>query len=269
MRKVDQTLARGADKAYFFRSYNPPRSSQNFMNKYWLQPKATQYKHSSTYLDLPRVWLGDVFFSEAEHLQAVNEIAYRNEYLGEVVGDGGNVFDNIVAKAITDEEIKAFDRIQTGLDFGFYPDPAAVDWMHFDRNHETLYIFDEIHVKKKTNYELTELIKQKDVKLNDLILADSAEPKSIREMLEYGLMIRGAEKGKDSVLHGFRFLQGLKAIVVDPNRAPYTLDELLNYQFPQDKDGSYLTIFPDKNDHHISAIRYGLSLIIRERWVRA
>lgn len=269
MRKVDQTLARGADKAYFFRSYNPPRSSQNFMNKYWLQPKETQFKHHSSYLDLPKQWLGDVFFSEAEHLQAVNEVAWRNEYLGEVVGDGGNVFDNIVARAITDEEIKAFDRVQIGLDFGFYPDPAAAVWMHFDRNHETLYIFDEIYIKKKTNHELATMIKQKGVTPKDLILADSAEPKSIREILEDGLTIRGAEKGRDSVLHGFRFLQGLKAIVVDPNRAPNTLDELINYQFPQDKDGSYITVFPDKNDHAISGIRYGLSLIIRERWVRA
>lgn len=269
MRKVDQTLARGANKAYFFRSYNPPRSKQNFMNKYWLQPKATQYKHESNYLNLPKYWLGEVFFSEAEHLQSVNEVAWRNEYMGEVVGDGGNVFDNVVTRAISDEEIKAFDRVQIGLDFGFYPDPAAVNWMYFDRNHQTLYVFDEISVKKKTNHELSELIKQKGVTVQDLIIADSAEPKSIREMLGADLFVRGAEKGKDSVLHGFRFLQGLKAIVIDPARTPSTLDELINYQFPQDKDGSYLTVFPDKNDHHISAIRYGLNLVIRERWVRA
>lgn len=268
MRKVDQTLARGADKAYFFRSYNPPRSKQNFMNKYWLQPKATQYKHASNYLDLPKHWLGEVFYSEAEHLRSVNDTAWRNEYMGEVVGDGGNVFDNVQIRAITDEEIKAFDRVLIGLDFGFYPDPAAVNWMHFDRNHRVLYLFDEINIKKKTNHELAELIKQKGVKPNELIIADSAEPKSIREMLGCDLMIRGAEKGRDSVLHGFRFLQGLKAIVVDPARTPNTLDELINYQFPQDKDGSYLTVFPDKNDHHISAIRYALALVIRERWVR-
>jgi len=269
MRKVDQTLARGADKAYFFRSYNPPRSKQNFMNKYWLQPKQTQYKHASNYLNLPKQWLGEVFYSEAEHLQTTNEIAWRNEYMGEVVGDGGSVFDNVVVRPIADKEIKAFDRILIGLDFGFYPDPAAVNWMHFDRNHQTLYLFDEINIKKKTNQELAELIKQKGVRPNELIIADSAEPKSIREMLGCGLMIRGAEKGKDSVLHGFRFLQGLKAIVVDPARTPNTLDELINYQFPQDGDGSFLTIFPDKNDHHLSAIRYGLNLVIRERWTRA
>ena len=68
--------------------------------------------------------------------------------------------------------------------------------MHFDRNHQTLYVFDEINIKKKTNQELAELVKRKGVKPNELIIADSAEPKSIREMLGCDLMIRGAEKGK-------------------------------------------------------------------------
>ena len=121
MRKVDQTLARGADKAYFFRSYNPPRSKQNFMNKYWLQPKATQYKHESNYLNLPKHWLGEVFFSEAEHLQAVNNVAWRNEYMGEVVGDGGNVFDNVQARAITTRKSRHLTAFKSGLTLAFIP----------------------------------------------------------------------------------------------------------------------------------------------------
>ena len=52
--------------------------------------------HHSTYLDVPKIWLGEQFFIEAEHLRKVNESAYKHEYLGEVTGTGGAVFGNII-----------------------------------------------------------------------------------------------------------------------------------------------------------------------------
>ena len=72
----------------------------------------------TTYLQAPPEWLGEQFLIEAEHLKETNERAYRHEYLGEPTGTGGNVFENIVEREITDEEIATFDRIYNGLDWG-------------------------------------------------------------------------------------------------------------------------------------------------------
>lgn len=74
--------------------------------------------HSSTYLDVPVEWLGEQFIIEAETLKKENELAYRNEYLGEPTGTGGAVFTNITLREIKDEEIKHFDNIADGVDFG-------------------------------------------------------------------------------------------------------------------------------------------------------
>jgi phage terminase large subunit len=61
-----------------------------------------------------------------------------------------------------------------------------------------------------------------------------------------------------------RFLQTMKAIVIDPHRCPETVTEFLEYEYPQDKEGNFISEYPDKNDHHISAVRYGLNL----HWIK-
>lgn len=78
----------------------------------------------STYLDLgiEQEWLGDVFLADAEHLKEVNPDAYDNEYLGHANGNGGNIFEYIEERTITDEEISHFDRIYQGVDWGWYPE---------------------------------------------------------------------------------------------------------------------------------------------------
>lgn len=74
--------------------------------------------HHSTYLDVPKRWLGEEFFIAAEKLKERNEMLYRHEYLGEVTGTGGAVFQNVQAVPITDAQILTFDRQLYGLDFG-------------------------------------------------------------------------------------------------------------------------------------------------------
>lgn len=100
-----------------FYSYNPPKMLSSWVNTEVINERKDRLVHSSTYLDVPVKWLGEQFIIEAETLKNNNELAYRNEYLGEATGTGGAIFTNITLREITDEEINTFDNISDGIDF--------------------------------------------------------------------------------------------------------------------------------------------------------
>lgn len=175
VRSIEQSAIRGGDDAYIFKSFNPPKTANNWANKYIKIPKDNQYQLHTTYLDVPKKWLGKTFLEEAEHLREVNYTAYEHEYLGIANGNGGNVFDNVVIREIEDEEIKEFDRIYHGVDWGYYPDKYAYTKSYFDAARRKLYIYDEYCCNKKSNKETyTELVENHGVTSNDLIICDSA-----------------------------------------------------------------------------------------------
>ena len=58
--------------------------------------------------------------------------------------------------------------------------------------------------------------------------------------------------------HGIKWLQDLRAIYIDPNRCPETYKEFVGYEYQQDKNGNFLSTYPDKNNHHIDAVRYAM-----------
>ena len=119
IRTILQSTMRGGSKFWNFESYNPPISRDNWANKDSLEERADRLCHKSTYLEAPPEWLGEQFLAEAEHLKATDERAYRHEYLGEAVGTGGNVFENLELREITDKELPSirFTRAWTGDGF--------------------------------------------------------------------------------------------------------------------------------------------------------
>jgi phage terminase large subunit len=266
VRSIVQSALRGGDQAYIFKSYNPPRSRSNWVNKQLEIPKDNRYIHESDYRSVPAEWLGQAFIDEAMFLKDVNPPAYEHEYLGIATAVGGLVFENVEIREITDDEIAEFDRITDGLDFGYYPDPAHWNRMHYDAARLTLYIYDEYRGWKHSNQQLYDMLTgHKGVLPNDAIIADSAEPKSIADLRTWGLAIRGAEKGPGSVDYSMKWLQSLRKIVIDNRRCPHTADEFLNYEYEQTKDGEYISSYPDRDDHAIAAVRYGTNLIWRRR----
>lgn len=267
IRNIEQSAIRGGDLAYIFKSFNPPRTVASWVNKYIQVPKANQYQHHSTYLDLgSRIrWLGRPWVEEAEHLKAVNPAAYEHEYLGVANGTGGLVFGNTQIRAITDEEIAQFDHVLHGLDWGFYPDPAHYTRCHYDAARRVLYIFGEFRGWKLNNRQLYDAVKAAGYPDEVMLIADSAEPKSVADFREYGAGARGAEKGPESVKYSIKWLQGLTAIVIDPERCPYAAEEFLEYEYEQDPDGNYISEYPDQNNHAIDAARYATNLIWRKR----
>lgn len=258
IRNINQSIMRGGPKFYVFYSFNPPESQRNWCNQEVLEEREDKYISSTTYLTVPEEWLGEQFIIEAEHLKKVNISKYEHDYLGKVIGTGGEVFKNLTIRAITDDEIKIFDRLKNGLDFGYAADPLAYLLMHYDKTRKRLYIFGEIFKVQLSNSKAVEEIKKLNP-LNKKVTADSAEPRTINEFKKLGLNIIGAKKGPDSIEHGLKFLsEEIEEIIIDPIRCPNAKREFMEYEIEKDKDGNLKGEYPDKNNHTIDACRYGM-----------
>jgi len=266
IRKINQSLVRGGEDFIQFYSYNTPASTQHFVNIEKLVPKTSRYVHLTDYRSVPKKWLGQAFIDEAEFLKETNEKLYRNEYLGEMTGVGGNVFENIELREITDEEINTYEYTYQGLDFGWFPDPLAWVKCCYNPSQKALYIYDEFVVNRMSNADVWNYLKEeKGVDEDDLIIADSAEPKSIGDFKSYGALIKGAEKGPGSVDYSMKWLASLSKIVIDPNRTPTSAQEFSTYEYEQDKDGNYISGYVDADNHCIDATRYALNNIWRKK----
>lgn len=265
VRKINQSIVRGGDDFIQLYVYNTPPSKQHFVNKEKKVPKKNRIVYLTDYRSAPKEWLGQAFIDEAEFTKETNPKVYENEYLGLETGDGGNVFENLEIREITDEEIKTFDWLYKGIDWGWYPDPFAYNNMYYNSNQRTLYIFDELDCNKKSNQETWQMLQDKGVSEEDLITGDSAEPKSIGDYRSYGSNIRGATKGPGSVEYSMKWLSSLNKIVIDRQRCPNTAREFEEYELEKDKDGNVITGYPDKNNHHIDAVRYALERVWSRR----
>ena len=266
IRNLNQSLLRGGKKYIEFVSFNPPKSRDHWINAELFVDDATRLVHASTYRDMPVAWLGEQFFLEAEKLKAHNERAYRHEYLGEATGTGGAVFENVADRRMTDAEIAAFGRVYHGLDFGFAVDPLAFLSCAYDRKREDVYIFEEIYEQRLSNSRATARIRP--LAGQNVIYADSAEPKSIAEMKGLGLRIFGAPKGRDSVAHGIKWLQDRAHIYIDKVRCPHTYREFVTYAYERNREGQFISAYPDRNNHTIDAARYALGEVMRAGGIR-
>ena len=280
VRSVLQSVMRGGDGFRIFDSFNPQISRANWANKHVLIPDERALLFRSTYRDMPPEWLGEPFILEAERLQAINERAYRHEYLGEPIGSGGEVFPNLEAREITDAEIKEFQYIYCGVDWGFSVDPFCFICAAFDRRKQAIYVFDELFKRGISNQQAAELIKGNGYHVThptgeatspfgfsygpgkQLITCDSAEPKSIADFRHAGLNARPCSKFPGSVLYGIRWLQS-KYLYIDPRRCPNAWREFSEYEYMTTKDGEFLADVPDKNNHAIDALRYACDPLIR------
>ena len=267
IRTIKASIIRGGDLSYTFFSYNPPMTARNWVNKEALVPKANRLTHHSTYLGVPREWLGKVFIAEAEALKASNERAYRHMYLGEVTGTGGQVFNNLSLRTITTNELNLHSPFYNGLDFGFAVDPDAyVCWAYDKRTRRILAVKEfygsgnsidklagEVHTRAGSEY----------------VRSDSADPRMIAELQNRNVYAIGVKKGPGSVEHGVRWLQNLGEIVIDPKRTPNIAKEFSGYEYAVDKNGDFLSEYPDKDNHTIDATRYALETVIGYGKVKA
>ncbi len=169
--------------------------------------------------------------------------------LGEVGVLEGVIFQNWKTITTIPPEAKLIAR---GLDFGFTNDPTAVVelWRYNQKS-----IWNEIlYQEGLTNSAIAKILKQKEVKKNDIIYADSSEPKSIAEINSYGLSVKAATKGQGSVNFGIDVLQKEEFYVTE--NSINIKKELHNYKWDIDRDGNYLNRPIDAYNHCIDAMRY-------------
>ncbi len=193
---------------------------------------------------------------ESDELFADKNI--KNKYWAnwwKVYGEGltgvleGIIFQNWKTIKSIPEDAKLIGR---GLDFGFTNHPsAAVELWQWNGK----YIWNEIiYERGLTNPQIAKRLKSEGAVKNDYIYADSAEPKSIAEINQYGLSVKGAVKGADSINFGIDVLQQNEFYVTE--RSTNLMTELRKYCWDTDKDGNYLNRPIDAFNHVIDAMRY-------------
>lgn len=263
VRNVQQSALRGGAFGLTFISYNPPAASRNWANRYALKERPGKLVHHSSYLQAPPEWLGPKFIAQAEYIRDTQPIKYRHEYLGEIVGNGTQVFENLRLEAIPVKQLAGFDRILNGVDWGWYPDSWAFNRCHYDAGRRTLYIFDELTRLRTSNSDTAKLVLER-IAPDETVIADSAEPKSCGDYRFAGIRCREAIKGPGSVNASMKWLQSLAAIVIDPKRCPDTAKEFGEYEYETGRDGEAIPGYVDADNHHIDAVRYATNLI----WTR-
>lgn len=251
--------------ATVFRTFNPPISANNWANVFIREPDEKAVTLLTDYTMIPPDWLGEAFLLEAERLKALNERAYRHEYLGIATGTGAEVFPALEVRDITEDEIQHMQYFFAGLDFGFASDPACFILCSYDRKHETVYLLREIYGRGMSNRQLAEKIKPLVGSASIEIFCDSAEPKSIMDLRDCGLdWARACHKAPGCVEYRIKWMQH-RRIVIDPARTPNAAREFTNYEYEKDKDGNILSRLPDRDNHSIDALAYALNREIYTR----
>ena len=163
VRSILNSLRRGGDRFWIFYSYNPPKTMWSWVNVERLERvrRDDTLVRGSSYLDVIEThpdWLGAPFVEEAEYLRATNEQAWRWEYLGEITGTGGAIFDNVHEAKLSDSRIRTFQRIRNGVDWGWFPDPWRFVRCAWEPDARRLLIFEEHSANKMMPAETGKIV---------------------------------------------------------------------------------------------------------------
>lgn len=240
-------------------SFNPV-SKANWVYKKWFassaQPNGDTFILKTTYKD--NRFLPKAYINALEENQKTNYSYYKIYALGEFCSLDKLVFSNWETADFDNTKINGV--LLVGLDFGFVNDTTALIASLLDEENKRLYIFKEWGATGKTNKEIADVITALGFS-KSVIIADSAEPKSIEELRRDGISrIRESTKGKDSIIHGIQKLQNYK-IIVHPT-CEKIITEFENYSWKKDKQsGEYVNQPIDEFNHFIDALRYSLQCV--------
>ncbi len=230
-------------KLKIFLDYNPVSS---FWVHQHLLNRDDVHLIKSTYRD--NEWLDPQIVKSIE--QRKNDPNWWRVYgLGEVGMLEGLIFTNFKPCDKFPEEVK---WMVYGQDFGFTNDPSVLVKVGYINGE--IWIDEMMYETGLTNQDIADKYEELEVKKNDEIYADSAEPKSIEEIRREGYNIHPSKKGKDSIMVGIDVLKRYKINIT--KRSLNLLKEFRNYQWKQDKDGNFINKPIDTYNHGIDSIRY-------------
>lgn len=162
---------------------------------------------------------------------------------------------------------KEIDRVPTeasliayGMDFGYTNDPTTLIGVYKVDNQ--LVLDEVLYQTGLTNNDIARVLKQEGIQREE-IFADSAEPKSIREIKNYGFRIMPTKKGRDSIMYGIGLLQEKDILVT--KRSNHIKEELNNYMWKKDRDGETMNVPIDTFNHCIDAVRYAAMMKMDNR----
>ena len=256
--KVDMSIRGELPKGYFKQitlSFNP------WSEKHWLKKRFFDAEDEDV-LAITTNYACNEFLGEDdkklfEKMKINNPRRYNIEGLGNWGIAEGLIYNNFEELDFDIEEIKKRENIKSafGLDFGYTNDPTAFIASLIDLNNMEIFIFDEHYQKAMSNKMIADMIKYKGY-AKERIIGDSSEPKSIDDIKKQGIYrIKGARKGKDSILNGIQYIQDFK-IYVHP-KCENTIIELSNYVWDT-KDGNAINKPIDDYNHLMDALRYSL-----------
>lgn len=177
---------------------------------------------------------------------------YANRWRVMGLGLMGKQEGAIISDWIEIEELpKDAELIASGLDWGYSNDPTTLISLY--RYDGELIVDEKLYQKGLLNSQIADKIRATDAK-HTIIYADSAEPKSIAELRNYGFPIAPVVKGKDSINYGLSLIQEQRIKVTETSTN--LIKELLNYTWAKDKNGTPLNVPVDAFNHAIDALRY-------------
>ena len=256
--KVDMSIRGELPKGYFKQitlSFNP------WSEKHWLKKRFFDVKDEDV-LAITTNYTCNEFLGEDdkklfEKMKINNPRRYNIEGLGNWGIAEGLVYNNFEELDFNVENIKKRPNVKSafGLDFGYTNDPTAFIASLIDLDNMEIFIFDEHYQKAMSNKDIANMIKYKGYS-KERIIGDSSEPKSIDDIKRQGIYrLKGARKGKDSILNGIQYIQDFK-IYVHP-KCENTLIELSNYVWDT-KEGNVINKPIDDYNHLMDALRYSL-----------
>lgn len=240
-----------------------PVSKENWVYKRWFKEGATYNKDNTvilhtTYKDnkfLPKEYIDNLL-----DMERTNPAYYRIYALGEFATLDKLIYTNWDVKEFDYREILRTvkgSKAIFSLDFGFTNDPTAFVCSILDEINKKIWIFDGFEEKGLLNDEIAKKIIEMGYR-KEVITCDSAEPKSIEELKRNGLdRVRGAVKGKDSIINGINLLQQYE-IIISPSLT-WIIEEFRNYTWKKGKDGEYINVPIDKYNHSLDSLRYGVT----------
>ena len=256
--KVDMSIRGELPPGYFKQimlSFNP------WSEKHWLKKRFFDVKDDDILAITTNYTCNEFLGSDDkklfEKMKINNPRRYNIEGLGNWGIAEGLVYDNFEELEFNIDEIKKRRKVKSafGLDFGYTNDPTAFIASLIDLDNNEIYIFDEHYQKAMSNKMIADMIKYKGYS-KEKIVGDSSEPKSIDDIKRQGVYkIKGARKGKDSILNGIQYIQDFK-IYVHP-KCENTLIELSNYVWDT-KEGNVINKPIDDYNHLMDALRYSI-----------
>lgn len=252
--KIDLSL-RGQLPAGYFKqiifTFNP-WSDKSWIKKRFFDVPNDENKLALTTTYKCNEWLGPDDIKVFQDMKEKYPRRYKIEGLGEWGISEGLVFDNWKIQNYNIKELGDLP-LWIGIDFG-WQDPTAISIMRVDEQNKRLYFCDQFYKSQQTLEQVAAWVKARGYH-KCLIYADSAEPRSIVELTQLGLLrVKPAKKGKGSIMQGIRKLQEYE-IIIHPSCQNAQI-EFSNYAFDKDKFDNWTDKPIDAFCHLIDAARY-------------